>query len=207
MSTDLRSAFGQDWIDPVFFALPRGAGKAGPTMTGPMVPGSALRRRISAVTAASRKQVRARDTLWHLEAFDANAPKEELQRRRDGVIMTVSGYDQDPREVYEIPEVRSYWTKVQRQCPTILFFAASEYPPALQAIFACIALRVEIMRKKGGKTIHVCIEGDSIKPMLEREMSNHVALDMHLGMTRHDALDEVANSLAALVGKDKLGIE
>jgi hypothetical protein len=207
VSTDLRSAFGENWIDPVFFALPRGAGKAGPTMTGPMAPGSALRRSLSAVTGVRRRYVRTKDVRLHLALFGEECPTEEIKRLRDGVIMTVSGYDQDPREIYEIAEVRAYWAKVQRQCPTILFFAASAYPPALQANFACIASRVEIMRKKGSKTIHVCIEGDSIKPMLEREMSNHVALNRSLGLDPHEAMLRLAHSMEALVGKGRVGIE
>jgi hypothetical protein len=200
-------AFGEDWIDPVVFTLPRGAGKAGPTMAGPMAPGSALRRSLSAVTGVRRRHVQTRDVRLHLTLFGEDCPTEEIKRLRDGVIMTVAGYDKDPREIYEIPEIRRYWTEVQQQCPTILFFAASEYPPALQAIFACMASRLEITRQKGSELIRVCIEGQSIKPMLAIEMSNHVTLDRDLGLQQHDAMTEVANSLAALVGKDKLGME
>jgi hypothetical protein len=207
VSTVTKAAFGSPWIDPVWFNLPRGAGKAGATMAGPMAPGTALRKRMSAVAAARRKHVRSRDVRMHLNTFGENIPLEAIRRLRDGVIMTVAGYDEDPREIYEIPEVRSYWSKVQKRCPNILYFAASEYPPALQAIFACMASRLEITRQKGSELIRVCIEGQSIKPMLAIEMSNHVTLDRELGLQQHDAMTEVANSLAALVGKDKLGME
>jgi hypothetical protein len=207
VSTVTKAAFGSPWIDPVWFDLPCGAGKAGPTMAGPMAHGSALRRSLSAVTGVRRRHVRTKDVRLHLALFGEDCPTEEIKRLRDGVIMTVAGYDADPREVYEIPEVRNYWTKVQSQCPNILFFAASRYPPALQAIFACMASRLEITRQKDSELIRVCIEGESIKPMVAAEMSNHLTLDMQLGMKRHDALEEVANSLAALVGKDKLGME
>jgi len=207
VSTVNKLDFGGPWIDPVWFDLPRGVGKAGPTMSGPMAPDAPLRKRMSAVAAARRKHVRVGDVGLHLNTFGEGIPSEAIRRLRDGVIMTVAGYDKDPREIYEIPEVRSYWTKVQGLCPTVLYFAASEYPPALQAVFACIASRLEIIRQKDSEIIRVCIEGDSIKPMVAVEMSNHLTLDMHLGMKRHDALEEVAKSLAALVGKDKLGIE
>jgi hypothetical protein len=162
---------------------------------------------MSAVAAARRKHVRVGDVRLHLTTFGEDIPLEAIRRLRDGVIMTVAGYDKDPREIYEIPEIRRYWTEVQQQCPTILFFAASEYPPALQAVFACLASRLEITRHKNSELLRVCIEGESIKPMVAVEMSNHLTLDMQLGLKRHDAMAEVANSLAALVGQDKLGIE
>jgi hypothetical protein len=198
-------AFRHPWIDPVVFTLPRGTGKMGATMAGPMAPGSDLRKRISAVAAVYRKHVRVKDVRLHLETFDEDNSIEVIKKLRDGVIMTVAGYDEDPREIYEIPEIRRYWTEAQRQCPTVLFFAASAYPPSLQAIFACLASRLEITRQKGSELIRVCIEGKSIKPMLAVEMSNHLALDRQLGLQLPAAMTAVANSLEALVGRDRAG--
>jgi hypothetical protein len=141
-----------------------------------VAPDAPLRKRMSAVAAAHRKHVRVGDVRLHLNTFGEGIPSEAIRRLRDGVIMTIAGYEKDPREIYEIPEVRSYWTKVQGLCPTVLYFAASEYPPALQAVFACIASRLEIIRQKDSELIRVCIEGESIKPMVAVEMSNHLTL-------------------------------
>jgi hypothetical protein len=118
---------------------------------------------------------------------------------RDRLILQVEGYNTDPREVYEIPEVRDYWRKLQDQSPTLLFFAASAHPSALQAIFACIAPRLDIVRNKDGDCVRVCLEGQTLKQMLAAEMATHFALNMRLGLKPHEAMERLAKSLEALL--------
>src|SRR6266446_8876578 len=51
------------------------------------------------------------------------------------ICFFISGYENDPRELYEIPEVRNYFHKLDALAPFFLFFIASESQGALIRLF------------------------------------------------------------------------
>lgn len=203
MNSRTRTAFGGPWIDPLDFVLPCGCGKAGPMSSGPLAKGSALRNEIAAVATARRKDIVSSEIRPLAAALSQVAPAAVHNRLRNGLILLVEGYDTDPREIYEIPEIRDYWTKLQQKCPTLLFLAAKAYPAALQAVFACIAPRLEIVRSGGGDSVRVRLEGETLRRSLAAEMSYHIILDVRLGLKPHEAMMRLAQSLEALLGKSK----
>jgi hypothetical protein len=203
VSSGTRPAFGGPWIDPIDFVLPRGCGKAGLMMSGPLAEGSSLRRAIAATATAQRKDIDNRDVGPLAAALSQTAPAPVHQRLRNGLILMVEGYDTDPREIYEVPEIRQYWAKLQEKCPTLLFLTARAYPFVLQAVFACISSRLDIVRSGNGDSIHVRIDGETLKRSLAAEMSYHIILDVRLGLKPHKALTRLAESLDALLGKGR----
>lgn len=187
--------------DRVFFTLPQGAGKHGPATAGPLAPGSA------GITwcqwTVTRKEIQASDIRRHLRSFDTRLPADLLDALRNRVVTLVAGYDSDPREIYEIPEVRRYFAKLARNGAPLLFFAAAAYPPSLRAIAACIAERVVIRRAKGSDQVEVLLERNALKPFLDENLMQYLFLSDRLGHPPHQALENMADSLDALLGPRK----
>ena len=187
--------------DPVLFDLPVGAGKHGPATAGPLAPGpAAITGALWCEWTVTREEIKSSDTRRHLASFNASLPADLLGALRNRVITLVAGYENDPREIYEIPEVRNYFAKLAREGAPLLFFAAAAYPPSLRAIAACIAERVVIRRTKGGEIAQVLLEGNTLKPFLAENLTQYFFLSAQLGHLPHEALENMASSLAALLG-------
>jgi hypothetical protein len=74
-------------------------------------------------TDVSREQVESGDTSSVLALIAAR--EEEARRRHPGsqiMAFSVSGYDDDPRELFQIPEVRRWFTVLDEAVPHLLYF-------------------------------------------------------------------------------------
>jgi hypothetical protein len=68
---------------------------------------------------------------------------------RNSLALEVSGYDQDPRELYQIPEVCSFFKKLHKSWPYWFFFS-THLDQTLTVLECCIAgaehIQVGVMR-------------------------------------------------------------
>lgn len=93
----------------------------------------------------SRLQVESGDTqepmafLQHLVS-SSNAALEFMGR----VSLIVDGYNDDPRELFEIPEVRHYYKKLDSQWPYWFFFL-SQADDSIQILESCLRDTVEVI--------------------------------------------------------------
>ena len=71
----------------------------------------------------AREEIEACDTKRLLHDLRPEADNPFLKAGPGKVIFSVSGYDEDPRELLTIPEVCSYFRKVQLKAPCWLYFA------------------------------------------------------------------------------------
>jgi len=69
--------------------------------------------------------------------------------RRGGIVISFSGYDDDPRELYEIPEVRKYVSALDAAFP-YLFYFCSLSNPTLRVFAMCTC---KVTKVAGGVTI------------------------------------------------------
>ncbi len=75
----------------------------------------------------SREEIEAQLCEDLLRLINANADNAGTRAAIQGsVTFTVGGYDSDPRELFEIPEVKSYFRKLDKIAPHFLFFIANE---------------------------------------------------------------------------------
>lgn len=187
------------WIDPVYFDLPVGAGKFKAALADTSSPCSPLQKMIIKKVTASRAEIRRGDTTRYEGHLNSGLTGEIMAILHRQVLLLVKGYDKDSREIYEIPEVRAYWSLVQKNQPTLLFYAARSHPHILRAVFACLAPRLEILRSRHHDRIRVCIEGRDIKSLLAAEMSMCVAMSVLMGIKAHDALALLAVTIETLL--------
>lgn len=64
---------------------------------------------------------------------------------KGNLSVSVSGYDDDPRELYEIPEVRRYLQGLDQEWPFWFFFLT---PPSIQQVGMCLASAVSVASGK-----------------------------------------------------------
>src|SRR5262245_31246586 len=62
--------------------------------------------------------------LAHIEEFmaDTMADKQKTLNRIDRVALTVGGYDDDPRELADIPELRQFFARLNDMLPSFSYF-------------------------------------------------------------------------------------
>jgi hypothetical protein len=58
-----------------------------------------------------------------------------LSKIQGKIVFSVAGYDTDPRELWEIPEVRAYFAKLDKQAPFILYYIANESHAPMVRVF------------------------------------------------------------------------
>lgn len=86
---------------------------------------------------SDRSEVLASDTSRARSFFDRLKATKELALACQGKVeMSVFGYESDPRELYEIPEVRKYMATLLEALPELFFFARTEQPTSTVKAFA-----------------------------------------------------------------------
>jgi hypothetical protein len=90
----------------------------------------------------SRIKIEAFDFDNLLALFDAF--KENPISYMGKFSFMVSGYDDDPREIYEIDEVRQYFTFLDKTFPYWLFFMNLDFPPQNSPLLLLITCLVDL---------------------------------------------------------------
>lgn len=89
------------------------------------------------IIVVSRKEVEEADTSLALGIFQRLLESPEIAKAyQEKVDIVFHGYDEDSRELFEIPEVRNYVHRLDNDFPFWLYFLSKEYS-GLQAILLC----------------------------------------------------------------------
>ena len=117
-----------------------GSGKTNPTLlsltAAPITTKDSkgkCRRLREIVYVTTREEVERQDTSRFLSNFGPALSRKKLRRLRGKILFTVDGYDDNPDEVYLIPEVRAFYARLHAEWPCWLF-AACLASPSLNVI-------------------------------------------------------------------------
>lgn len=94
----------------------------------------------------TRQQIEAEDLESSLEFLRSLVPSDNPQRiwsLKGRLSLVISGYDADPRELFEIPEVRRYLRSIDEHWPFWLFFL-NQVDESIKVVAACLASTVEV---------------------------------------------------------------
>jgi len=94
----------------------------------------------------TRQQIEAEDLESSLEFLRSLVPTDNPQRiwsQKERLSLVISGYDTDPRELFEIPEVRRYLRSIDEYWPFWLFFL-NQVDESIKVVAACLASTVEV---------------------------------------------------------------
>lgn len=85
----------------------------------------------------AREEIEACDTTRLLHDLRPEPDNPFVKAGPGTVIFSVSGYDEDPRGLLTIPEVRYYFSKVQQKAPCWLYFAMLGHGWPRTVLVAC----------------------------------------------------------------------
>lgn len=94
----------------------------------------------------TRQQIEAEDLESSLEFLRSLVPSDNPQRiwsHKGRLSLVISGYDADPRELFEIPEVRRYLRSIDEHWPFWLFFL-NQADESIKVVAACLASTEEV---------------------------------------------------------------
>ncbi len=79
------------------------------------------------ILGIDRSQIEAGDTSDIVQALEVfSQSKEEAMKALGNVVLAVSGYDDDPRGLWTISEVRTWFARLDKEVPHMLFFLNPE---------------------------------------------------------------------------------
>lgn len=97
----------------------------------------------------SREEILAGDSSGALERLRVLTDSaENLRRYRECLIFQVRGYDEDPRVIVEIPEIRAFFDTLSQTWPYWLWFLRRDLGAV--ALFMSLLCRVEVLRDVDG---------------------------------------------------------
>ena len=115
-------------------------------------------------------------------------------------VFLISGYDDDPRELYQIPEVVSFIKDLNSKLPFWLYFVNTADKRFFSWMIACLCQAMSLDQDE--ETIYADFNADAYNDLIEYQFSNIVKLMSGLGMgesIQEKVLNGLSENLAALM--------
>ena len=115
-------------------------------------------------------------------------------------VFLISGYDDDPRELYQIPEVVSYIKDLNSKLPFWLYFVNTSDKKFFSWMIACLCRAMSLDQDE--ETIYADFNAEAYNDLIEYQFSNIVKLMSGLGMgesIQEKVLKALSTNLAALM--------
>ena len=115
-------------------------------------------------------------------------------------VFLISGYDDDPRELYQIPEVVSFIKDLNSKLPFWLYFINTADKRFFSWMIACLCQTMSLDQDE--ETIYADFNADAYNDLIEYQFSNIVKLMSGLGMgesIQEKVLNGLSENLAALM--------
>lgn len=145
-----------------------------------------------------RKDVVARKVDLARNLFDSLKRTKKLAREAQGkVVIYFSGYEDDPRELYEIPEVRFFVPLLDFALPELFYFARTEEPGLTITILAACQSPIKV-RTKNGEKITLELDLEYLSAFLDRHWPGLNEMTDWLGMSDEEN-ERIGRAAAAAV--------
>ena len=115
-------------------------------------------------------------------------------------VLSVSGYDNDQRELYQIPEVVSFIKDLNSKLPFWLYFVNTSDKKFFSWMIACLCQAMSLDQDE--ETIYADFNADVYNDLIEYQFNNIVKLMSGLGMgesIQEKVLKELSTNLASLM--------
>lgn len=143
----------------------------------------------------TREQVEQQDFAAFLFQFGEIPDGAFLKDAFQTFSVGVGGYDDDPRELSEIPEVRAFFAKFYEVWPHWLYFIDTR---SLSTIVYCILKTYRCVREDKRKYVKHFVESEEMAEFIERQTPDFINLCHRAGIDSIDAnerLHNIANQL------------
>ena len=115
-------------------------------------------------------------------------------------VFLISGYDDDSRELYQIPEVVSFIKDLNSKLPFWLYFVNTSDKKFFSWMIACLCRAMSLDQDE--ETIYADFNADVYNDLIEYQFSNIVKLISGLGMgepIQEKVLKELSTNLTSLM--------
>ena len=115
-------------------------------------------------------------------------------------VFLISGYDDDPRELYQIPEVVSFIKDLNSKLPFWLYFVNTGDKRFFSWMIACLCRAMSL--DQDDETIYADFDTDAYNDLIEYQFSNILKLMTGLGMgesIQEKVLNGLSEKLATLM--------
>ena len=115
-------------------------------------------------------------------------------------VLLISGYDDDPRELYQIPEVVSFIKDPNSKLSFWLYFVNTSDKKFFSWMIACLCRAMSL--DQDDETIYADFDADAYNDLIEYQFSNIVNLMSGLGRgesIQEKVLKELSANLASLM--------
>ena len=115
-------------------------------------------------------------------------------------VFLISGYDDDPRELYQIPEVVSFIKDLNSKLPFWLYFVNTSDKKFFSWMIACLCQAMSLDQDE--ETIYADFNAEAYNDLIEYQFSNIVKLMSGLEMgesIQEKVLKELSTNLASLM--------
>jgi len=115
-------------------------------------------------------------------------------------VFLISGYDDDPRELYQIPEVVSFIKDLNSKLPFWLYFVNTADKRFFSWMIACLCQAMSLDQDE--ETIYADFNADVYNDLIEYQFNNIVKLMSGLGMgesIQEKVLKDLSANLASLM--------
>ena len=115
-------------------------------------------------------------------------------------VFLISGYDDDPRELYQIPEVVSFIKDLNSKLPFWLYFVNTADKRFFSWMIACLCQAMSLDQDE--ETIYADFNADAYNDLIEYQFSNIMKLMSGLGMgesIQEKVLKALSANLASLM--------
>ena len=115
-------------------------------------------------------------------------------------VLLISGYDDDPRELYQIPEVVRFIKDLNSKLPFWLYFVNTGDKRFFSWMVACLCQAMSLDQDE--ETIYADFDADTYNDLIEYQFRNIVKLMSGLGMDesiQEKVIKELSTNLAALM--------
>ena len=115
-------------------------------------------------------------------------------------VLLISGYDEDQRELYQIPEVVSFIKDLNSKLPFWLYFINTSDKKFFSWMIACLCQAMSLDQDE--ETIYADFNADAYNDLIEYQFSNTLKLMTGLGMgesIQNKVLKELSANLASLM--------
>ena len=115
-------------------------------------------------------------------------------------VFLISGYDEDSRELYQIPEVVSFIKDLNSKLPFWLYFVNTSDKRFFSWMIACLCQAMSLDQDE--ETIYADFNADAYNELIETQFNNIVKLISRLGLgesIQKKVLKELSANLASLM--------
>lgn len=106
------------------------------------------------VYVTTREEIEKMDVSRFLANFGPQRSKKALRKMRGHIIFTVAGYDDVDSELFEVPDVRAYYSYLHAIWPCWLYMSCLAFP-SLRVVALSVIPNLSIVRSENACRIHV----------------------------------------------------